>query len=249
MLFRSLDGRVGILINGIPISLVVPVTLLDFVQSAEDYSQNYIFNSLIRALRHMLVFATLYLPGLYISMNTFNIDMLPLDLATTIAASKQGVPFGIPFQVIMMLIAFEVFLEAGLRLPSSIGQAVSLVGAIIIGDSAVNAKLISQGVVIVVAVTAIAGFAMPNQDFSNALRIMRILLAVSASLMGVLGLCLGSLFLLFETARVENMGVPYLAPYATVNNPPSHDMTLRLPIKQHRMRPEFLKPKNRRKQK
>ena len=159
------EGRVGLMIDGIPVAIIVPGTFGAFLQAPEDYSQNFIVNSIIRMMRYALMFVTLFLPGFYISVSSFHIEMLPTALALAITASKEGVPFLTFIEVLFMLLAFEVLVEAGLRLPKNIGQAVSVVGAVVVGQAAVDARLVSPAVVVIIAVTAISAFTMPNQDF------------------------------------------------------------------------------------
>ena len=236
-----IEGRMGVLVDGIPITLIVPVTIVNFLQAPEDYSQNFIVGSIIRTIRYALLITTLMLPAFYISVTTFHPEMMPTDLAESIIASKEGVPFSIFMEVLIMLLAFEVLVEAGLRLPKTIGQAVSIVGALVVGEAAVTAKFVSPGVVMVVAIAAISTFAMPNQDLSNALRFWRFILAVLSSLLGLFGLAIGNILLIYSLANMETLGVPYLAPYAGSKGIYLQDTFLRLPMIFHRSRPADVK--------
>lgn len=239
-----IEGRVGILIDGIPVALLVPVTIASFLQAPEDYSQNYVTGSLLRLLRYLLMLVTLLLPGFYISITTFHPEMIPTELAVSIAASKEGVPFPIFVEVMLMLVAFEILIEAGVRLPKPIGQAVSIVGALVVGEAAVNAKFVSPGVVMVIAITAIASYTMPNQDFSNALRVWRFILALLASAIGLFGLSIGGILFVHGLANIESIGVPYLAPFAGTKKSEWLDTMVRAPMKYHLLRPLFLKSPN-----
>ncbi len=238
------EGRVGILIDGLPVSVVIPGTFVAFLQAPEDYSQNFIISSLIRGLRYILVFVTLFLPGFYIAVSSFHIEMIPTELALVITASKEGVPFYSFVEVIFMLLAFEVIVEAGVRLPKSIGQAVSVVGAVVVGQAAVEAKLVSPTVVVTIAVTAISSFAIPDQDFSNALRLWRLIFAIVSSVIGLFGLSIGVIILLHHLSNIEVFGVPYLSPFVGEENKQMQDSFFRLPFFMQYKRPISLRTKN-----
>lgn len=240
-----LEGRVGLIIDGLPISIIVPGILVQFIQATEDYSQNYIISSTLRFMRVILIFTTLLLPGFYISIISFHHEMIPIELALSISASDKGVPFPPFIEVILLLIAFEVLMEAGLRLPKSIGQAVSIVGAIVVGQAAVDAKLVSPAVVITIAVTAMANYTVPNQDLSNALRLWRFIIAILSSILGLMGLSMGSLILLYHLCSIECFGVPYLSPFVSGENEDLGDTLFRLPVYFLKNRPLNLNTSNR----
>jgi spore germination protein KA len=238
------EGRVGIIIDGIPVSIVVPGTFEAFLQAPEDYSQSFIVNSIIRSLRYVLMFVTLFLPGFYISVSSFHIEMIPTDLALAITASKEGVPFLTFIEVLFMLLAFEVLVEAGLRLPKTIGQAVSVVGAVVVGQAAVDARLVSPAVVVIIAITAISSFTMPNQDFSNALRLWRFIFAIFSSIIGLYGLSIGAIILLHHLSSMEVFGVPYLSPFVGGDGKNMQDAVFRFPFSSQKKRPMSLRTTN-----
>ncbi len=238
------EGRVGIIIGGLPVTYIVPGTFDSFLQAPEDYSQNFIVSSVIRFLRFILMFVTLFLPGLYVSVTTFHQEMIPTGLALAITAAKEGVPFPSFVEVIFMLTAFEILIEAGLRLPKSVGQAVSIVGAVVVGQAAVDARLVSPAVVVVIAITAISSFAMPNQDFSNALRLWRFIFVFMSSVIGLFGLSLGGIILLYHLASMEVFSVPYMSPFAGEENKQMEDSIFRLPFSSQYKRPIGLKTTN-----
>ena len=163
-----------------------------------------------RILRYTLMMVTIFLPAFYIAIVTFHQEMIPSDLALSIAASKEGVPYPAYMEVIFMLISFEVLLEGGLRLPKNIGQAVSIVGGLVVGEAAVNAKFISPAVVVVIAIAAIAGFTMPSQSFANSLRIWRFAMVILSSILGLVGMTFGAILLLFKLADMETLMFPTL---------------------------------------
>ncbi|MCG8483560.1 MAG: spore germination protein [Clostridia bacterium] len=236
-----IEGRVGIIIDGIPTSLIIPATFLQCLQAPEDYSKNYIISSIIRLMRFVLFFTTLLLPSFYTAVVTFHQEMIPSKLAIFLATAKEGVPFPSFLEVIFMLIAFEILLEAGIRLPRAIGQAVSIVGAIVVGQAAVEANLVSPAVVVIVALTAISSFAMPNQDLSNAVRLWRFVFVILASIIGLFGMVMGFLLLLLVLAKIEVLSVPYLSPFVASEYQDMDDTIFRLPLSQQKSRPYNLK--------
>jgi len=238
------DGRVGIIMEGMPLTYIVPGTLLQFFQTPDDYSIQFIVGSTLRLLRFIAMFLTLVLPGFYICITTFHTEMLPAELAFSIVASKEGVPFPMFVEVLILLIAFELLVEAGLRLPKTIGQTVSIVGALVVGQAAVEAKILSPATVIVVAITAIASFTLPNQDFSNAIRIWRFMLVIFSSIIGIFGLTFGLIFLIYHWCSLESFGVPYLDPFVANEDEQLQDTIFRFPISSMKKRPSGLNTKN-----
>lgn len=208
-----MEGRVGIMIDGMPLVYIVPVDINSFLQAPEDYALSYLTSSMFRFLRHVSAFAALILPAIYVGMTTFHQDMLPSELIISIVTSKQGVPFPTFIEVLIMLFAFEVLLEAGLRLPRAIGQAVSIVGAVVVGQAAITAKLLSPGVVIIIAAAGITGFVVPSQDLSNTIRICRIFLVICAIIGGLFGVIVGLIVILYHMCTLEVFDTPYMSPF------------------------------------
>lgn len=241
-----LDGRIGLIIDGLPVAYIIPATLLQFLQAPEDYSQHFFVSSAIRYLRFTSMFITLLLPGFFVSIVNFHQEMIPTELAFSIMAAKKGVPFPFFVEVIAMLLAFEVLVEAGLRLPQTIGQTVSIVGALIVGQAAVQAKLISPVTVIVVAITAITSFTMPNQDFSNALRIWRFGITIMSGIIGIYGLSMVLVLLLHHWCRIDSFGVPYLSPFVGDEEVQLTDTLFRFPLPTMKKRPSQMRVKNKR---
>jgi len=243
-----LEGRVGVIVDGIPLAFVVPTTFIQLLQAPEDYSRNFIVSSLVRMLRYDLLFLTLTLPAFYIAVSSFNPELLPTDLVISIAESKIGVPFPSFFETLLMLLAFEVIFEAGLRMPKNIGQTVSIVGALIVGQAAVQAKIISPAVVILIAFTAIASFTMPNQDLSNAVRVWRFILAICSSILGLFGLIIGLIVMTYNLCKLEVYGIPYLSPLVSSKERILDDTLIRFPIKFMKLRPDELNVKNKKRE-
>ncbi|MDD6643928.1 MAG: spore germination protein [Firmicutes bacterium] len=241
-----LDGRVGLLIDGLPLGYLAPVDLGYLMSSAEDRGTNYISASCLRVIRYLALLIGLLLPAFYVAMAAFHPEMLPTPLLASIIESKQSVPFPTVFEVLGLLVAFELLQEASVSLPQSIGQSLSIIGGIVVGSAAVEAKILSPAALIIVATAGICGFAMPGRGFADALRLWRFLLAVLASLGGLFGLTLGALCLLVHLAGLESLGVPYLAPFARVSGLQS---VLRTRLKNQKYRDAALNPLDRRNQK
>lgn len=235
-----LEGRVGVLCEGQPMGWLLPGTFGQFFQTSQDKTSNWMMATALRALRWLCMFITLLLPGLYVAVVTFQPEMIPVKLAQSIAAAKQEVPFSTVFEVLIMLISFEVLQEAGLRLPGSIGQTVSILGGLVVGSAAVEARIVSPAVLIAVAMAGIAGYTMPNQDFGGALRLWRFGLTVLASVAGLFGLVLGCGMLICHLAGLEAFGQPYLC---------AADRVLRGPLPLEKWRERVRLPLNRRNQK
>ena len=244
------EGRVGILIDGLPLGYLAPGVLGDFLQAPQDKSESWLLASALTLLRYLCMLGTLLLPALYVAMVTFHQEMIPTRLALSIIAAKQDVPFRSVFEVIVLLLAFEILQEAGLRLPQSIGQTVSIIGGLVVGTAAVEAKIISPAVLIVVAIAGIAGYTMPSQEVAGALRIWRFLLALLASAAGLFGVVAGLSALVIHLAGIESFGVSYLTPFASnAGEQVEGHAVFRQPLPQVKQRPAALKTRNRRNQK
>ncbi len=244
-----LNGRCVIIVDGLPIGYILPATISQFMSTPEDYSGNFIFASIVRILRYCLLFVEVLLPGGYVALTTFHYEMLPSKLALSIAEAKLGVPFPVVFEVLAMLALFEVLIEAGLHMPQSSGQAVSIVGALVVGEAAIAADLVSPAALIIVAVSAISSFAMPNQEFSNGLRLWRIIITIAGGVLGLFGVVAAGIVLLAHIASLESFGVPYLAPFAGVKKIRLKDALFVVPDMLNKERPTELNVKNKRRSK
>lgn len=244
-----MEGRVGILLEGMPLGWLAPGTFGKFFTTGQDSASNWMVASCVAVLRYLCVLVTLFLPGFYVAAATFHPEMIPLKLAQSINAAKTGVPFTTVFEVLILLVAFEILQEAGLRLPAPIGQTVSILGGLVVGSAAVEAKIVSPAVLIVVAVAGIAGYTVPNQDLAGAFRIWRFLITAAASIAGAAGLVLAGLVLVCHLARLESFGVAYLTPFAAnAGEQVEGHAVLRQPLSRTKLRPAALHPRNRRNQ-
>lgn len=245
-----LEGRVGLFADGIPLGWLVPGTIDQFFKTGQDRAYHWMVASGLSLIRYFCAVVTLLLPGLYIAVVTFHPEAIPVKLALSIVAAKQEVPFSTIFEVLIMLLAFEVIQEAGLRLPGPIGSTVSILGGLVVGNAAVEAHIVSPAVLIAVAITGIAGYTQPSQDLGNALRLWRFSLAILSSISGLFGLGIGCAALIYHLAGLETFGVPYLAPFTTGTRVRrGHPSLFRLPLPAMKWRDGAVRTQNRRNQK
>lgn len=208
-----LDGQVGLLADGLPLGYLAPVGLGRLMRSPEDRSTDFFSASMLRLLRYAALGVSLLLPALYAAMAMFHQQMLPTKLLLSIIESKQNVPFSTLLEVLGLLCAFELLQQAGLHLPQAVGTAVSIIGGLVVGTAAVDAKLVSPAALIVTASSGICGFTLPNRELSDAVRLWRFVLTVLAGLWGLFGVTVGLLLLLTELAGLESLGRSYLSPF------------------------------------
>ncbi len=209
-----MQGRVGVIVEGIPVAFAAPAFFGEFLKTTEDESQHFLAASAVRSLRWISLIMTLLLPAFYVAVATYHPEMLPTTLLLSVIESKQSVPFSTAVEILGLLVSFELLQEAGLRLPNPVGQTVSIIGALIVGQSAVEAKVVSPIAVIVVALAGIAGYTMPSQDMGAALRICRFLLVLAATAAGMFGIIMGSIALLWHLCSLESYGRAYMSPLA-----------------------------------
>ena len=212
-----LQGRVVIVYNGCPYVLVVPITVFDFLKSQEDININHVAANLLKIIRAISVLLTLLLPGFYIAVTTYHSELLPTDLLFSIVASRSSVPFMIIVEILIMEISFEIIREAGLRVPSNLGNTVGIVGTLILGQAAVEANIVSPILVIIVAITGITSFSVLDFSFSFHLRIARFVYTILGALSGFLGIAVGLFIHIAILCSLKSFGVPYLTPYAPIN--------------------------------
>lgn len=209
-----LEGRVVILTDGTPFALIAPISLFSLMQSPEDYYQRYMISSAIRWLRYLFFAIALLAPSAYIAILTYHQEMIPSSLLLSIAKSREEIPFPALVEAIIMETMFEALREAGVRLPKQVGAAVSIVGALVIGQAATSAGLVSSPMVMVVAITGIASFMIPHYTIGISIRLLRFPIMLLAGFMGLLGLLMGLIALVIHLCSLRSFGLPYLSPIA-----------------------------------
>ncbi|MBA2943654.1 spore germination protein [Paenibacillus sp. CGMCC 1.16610] len=226
-----LDGKIIVLTSGSPSIMICPGLFVEFFSSSEDYYIRSLYTSLIRLLRLSAFIMALTLPSLYIAISTFHSELIPTVLLLAIIDTREGIPFPAFIEALLMEFFFEIMREAGIRLPRPVGSAVSIVGALVIGQAAIEAKIASPIMVIIVALTGIASFSLPNYNMAIALRILRFPLMLLAATLGGFGFMIGFLFIFLHLVSLRSLGQPYLAPWAPLRVEQLKDGFLRFPLK------------------
>ncbi|HHV29142.1 spore germination protein [Acetivibrio mesophilus] len=242
------EGKVAVIMSGSPFALVMPTTNNDFLQSAEDAYVRFPYANLLRVMRVIAIFMSLLLPGLYVAITNFHHEMIPTDLLFAIEASRERVPFPSVVEIIIMEFAFELIREAGLRVPSPIGPTLGIIGALILGQAAVAANIVSPILIIVVAVTGIGSFAIPNFSLGFSFRILRFVYVFLAAIAGFLGITFGLFVQSIYLCNAKSFGVPFMAPFGPKTNSGYEDQFFRAPIWKQENRPDFLNTKDTKKQ-
>lgn len=234
------QGKVGILLDGTPFVLILPISFGNVLQSPEDYYERWTIGSLLRILRYLGAFISIFLPSLYIALISFHPGMIPSDLAFSIAASREGVPFSSVIEAILMVITLELLQEAGARLPRTIGQTIGIVGGLVIGEAAVQAGIVSPIMVIVVALTAIGTFAIPYYSVAISFRIIRFAFIFAAAILGLYGVILVYIAINIHFVNLKSFGIPYSVPFAPFIAADWNDLLIRMPIPTITNRPRNL---------
>ena len=240
-----MDGRIAIMIDGTPFVLLAPATFGDFMQAGDDYYENWVVGSLLRVTRYLAAFFTMTTPAIYVAFTTFHPGLIPTPLTLTIAAAHLGVPFPALLEAIVMEVVLEILQEAGVRMPKTIGPAVSIVGGLVLGDAAVRAGLISAPIVVVISFTAIVSFAVGNYRISLPLRFFRVPLMFAASVLGIFGVVMGLVAIIVHLSMLESFGEPYLAPFTPKNSSRLSDLKdsiIVAPPVAMQTRPAYLEP-------
>ncbi len=219
------EGRIAILVDGTPFALIIPQLFVENFQNIDDYTHRPFYATFIRWLKYFAFFLSFLLPGLYVAVGTFHPELLPHALLLNITAAEETTPFPLMLEALIIHLIYEIMHEAGLRLPRPVGHAVSIVGALVIGDAAVTAGLIGSPMVMVVALTAISSFVVPN--LYDAIVILRFAFILAGGLGGFYGIVLGMAFLLFNICSLRNYGVPYTAPVSPFTFSAMRDVLIR----------------------
>ncbi|NRD76999.1 spore germination protein [Bacillus sp. BRMEA1] len=209
-----LEGKVAIFVDNTPFVLIAPMTFWTGVLAAEDYYERALYTTFIRWIRFVLINISLFLPSLYVAITTYHPQLIPTSLLISVAAAREGIPFPAVVEALMMEFLFEGLREAGVRLPKPIGSAVSIVGALVIGQAAVEAGIISAPMVIIVATTGIASFSFPRYNLGTAYRMLRFPMLFLAGMLGLYGVACGALAIIIHLTNIRSFGIPYLSPIA-----------------------------------
>ena len=237
-----LEGRIVLVVDNSPDALILPATFQTFFQASDDYYSRWETASFARILRYGAAFLAIGLPAFYVAVANFHTEVLPTSLVLAFAEARNGIPFPVVIEVLLMELEFELLREAGIRLPGQLGATIGIVGGLIVGQAAVEAGIVSTIVVIIVSLTAIASFSIPNETMTAAFRLLKFAFLFMASIWGIYGFFIMWIFLAVHLCNLESFGVPYLFPTVSVNdsNREAHkDYHFRLPLFLMRKRPVF----------
>lgn len=242
------NGRVAIIVNGSPNVLVAPTTALELMYSAEDSYIRYPYANLLRYIRMIALFLALLLPAIYLAITSYHQEMIPTDLLLAVEASREKVPFPAVVELLLMELSFELIREAGLRVPGPIGPTLGIIGALILGQAAVAANIVSPILIIIVAVTGIGSFAIPNYSFGYSIRIMRFAFIFLSAMAGFLGITAGLFVLGIWSTSLKSFGVPFMAPLGPKTSDSIRKTLFKAPEWKMENRPDFLNTKKKKKQ-
>lgn len=236
---RVLEGRVAILCDGTPHALTIPELFVENLQTAEDYYNRTVFASILRILRLIGLFITVMLPGLAVAIMTYNHEMIPTVFLSSIVTAMQKTPMPVAAEILLMIVTFELLKEAGTRLPQAVGSAITIVGSLIIGEAAVNASIVSEHSVIIVAITAVTSFLVPN--LTEFTLIYRGLFWLLGATMGLIGICAGYVIMLVHLISTESFGIPILSSFSKNE---MKDSVIRFPLSSMKYRPTSIEKQN-----
>jgi len=235
---KLLEGRIALLVDGSPVVLLLPYVFFEIFQVSEDYYLNFYFASFGRILRMMSFFITVSVPAIYLALVTYHQETIPTPLLLSISAARQGVPFPTIIEVGLMLIVFEILRETGVRMPYYIGQALSIVGALVLGTASVDARIVSAPIVIVISITAITGLSIPG--IKSAVIMLRLIFLLLAAVLGLYGYLFGIMGLLLHLCEMRSFGVPYMMSLTSLNASDLKDTVIRSPYWMLDFRPKFV---------
>lgn len=235
-----LEGKIAIIVDNSPYVLIIPGLFYDFFKTAEDTYYKSINTTITRIIRYTAFFVALLTPAIYLSLITYNQEIIPTKLLVNFATQRDSVPFPAFFEAFIMMISFEILRESDIRVPSFTGSSLSIVGALILGDAAVNAGIVSPIMIIVIAITAISSLPFNEVDMINGLRWYRIFFMIGASIMGIIGIVLVGLWFLIKLSSIEIFDIPYMTPYAPFSFKAIKDSFYQAKIKNDKYRNEYL---------
>jgi spore germination protein len=239
-----LEGRLVLMLDGTPVSVIVPVTFFSFFQSPDDYSHSWMMGTFLRLLRYIGMIVAIFLPAIYIAITSFHYYMVPIDLLIPLGESRARVPFSPIVETLALEITIELIREASVRLPTYIGTTIGVVGGLVIGQAAVEAGVVSNLLIIVIAVTAVAAYTIPSEEMGLAIRIIRFFMALAAATFGIIGIVIGAALLVAHQLTLESLGQPYYQPIIPLKVKGLKDTFVRMPLGLHKERAKVAKPKD-----
>lgn len=237
-----LEGRVAVILDGSPGVLMGPSSFINFFQNIDDYSMGWQVATFMRLLRYSAFFVAILLPAIYIAVISFNFEVIPVQLLLSVGESRAGVPFSPLIEALIMEFTLEILKEAGIRLPSPIGQTVGILGAIVIGQATVQAGIVSNIMVIVVSLTGLSSYIIPNSDMSYTVRLIRFPMMLLAAFFGLMGVGIGTMVLVGHLIALESLGTPYFSPFSPVRFADWKDAFIRFPLWKLDRRPLSARP-------
>ncbi|MBU3145103.1 spore germination protein [Clostridium sp. CF012] len=233
---NMLEGRIILLVEGTPVVLLYPAVFMQFFQAVEDYTQRTVIASFVRLLRIFAAIIVVTLPSIYLTLIKFNVELIPIKFVTPIVQSRVGIALTPFLEIMAMELVVEFLREGGLRLPTKIAQTLSLVGGIIIGDTAIRSKMVSPTTLLIVGITVITTFLIPNYDMSLSIRMLRFPMLVLANIMGIFGIAVGWFLILAHLSSLDSLGVPYFE----FRKSDMKDTFIRAPLWKMNKRPEAI---------
>lgn len=234
------EGKIAVLVDNSPVALIAPTTLPALFQSPDDYYQRWIYSSFVRLIRLISIVFSLIMPSFYVAITSFHTSIIPTRLAYSIAASREGVPFPAFIEALIMELSLALLMESIVRLPRPIGATIGIVGGLIVGQAAVSAGIVSPIMIIIVSVTAISSFITSNYEITFAFRIIRLILIIAASIIGLYGIALVLIVVLIHLIKLKSFGIPYLSPVVNIDKGDFKDLFIKYPIQYLRRRPKFM---------
>lgn len=238
-----LEGRIVILVNGNPYALIVPAILIDFITSPEDINLKHQYGNLIRVIRSIAFFVAMFMPALYVAVTNFHQELLPTDLVFAISAMRRSIPFPVIVELLIMEISFELIREASLRVPAPIGSTIGIIGGLILGEAAVSANLVTPLLIIIVAVTGICSYAIPDFSLNFTIRTFRFMYIILGYIAGFLGISFGMFIQLILLSNLQSFGASYFSPYLPPTNKNTDSSFFIKPIWKKENRSSFLNTK------
>ena len=235
-----LNGKIVVICDNSPYALILPSSFNGFMESSEDWYHHFEMASFLRVLRYLALMTATLLPGLYLAVIRFHTQILPANLILSFAEAREGVPFSSVAELIFLELAFELIREAGVRIPGSLGSTIGIVGGLIVGQAAVTANLVSPIVVMIVALTALGGMALPNEEFASAFRLLKYVFLLLGGYLGIFGIVLGIYMTVAHLAGLLSFGMPYLMPFVKKEEAGgTGEGILRLPFRKRKKRPVY----------